>query len=117
MALKDRYQAKNDLRRLVRMFGIQRRIHDADAERMFSKGWFFIDRKDFLERRDSERLPISEAIRRQGEVERTLKFLPGKECGVCGSPDCRTFAEDVVDGRASLEDCVFVNPGFHPLTS
>ncbi|MBN1831546.1 MAG: 4Fe-4S binding protein [Deltaproteobacteria bacterium] len=113
MALKDRYQAKNNLRRLVRMFGTAKRIHDADAERLFSAGWFFIDRKDFLERRDSKRLPISEAIRRQGEVEKTLKLLPGKECGACGSPDCRTFAEDVVDGRASLEDCVFVKPGFH----
>ena len=117
MALKDRYQAKNDLKRLVRMFGVAKRIHEADAQRVFSSGWLFIERNAFLERRHSARLPVSEAIKRQAQVEETLKLLPGKECGACGSPDCRTFAEDVVDGRSSLENCISVNDGFHTLTS
>jgi ferredoxin len=108
MAVKDRHEAKNDLRRLVRMFGIEKRIHDADAQRLYSTGWFFIDRKDFLNRSESKRSSISDAIKRQGQVEKTLKLLPGKECGACGSPDCRTFAEDLVDGRTSLEKCVFM---------
>ena len=117
MAIKDRHEAKNDIRRLVRMFGIEKRIHDVDAQRVFNTDWFFIDRRDFLERRNSKRLPISEAIKRQGKVEELLKRLPSKECGACGSPDCRTFAEDVVDRRTSLENCVFMNPGSHLPTS
>jgi len=40
-------------------------------------------------------------------VEEILRLLPRKECGACGSPDCRTFAEDVIDGKASLGSCVY----------
>ena len=30
------------------------------------------------------------------------------DCGLCGSPNCMAFAEDVVRGEASLTDCVFL---------
>ena len=33
--------------------------------------------------------------------------LPGLDCGSCGAPSCHALAEDVVLGRASLEDCIF----------
>ncbi|MFR4561995.1 MAG: (Fe-S)-binding protein [Flavonifractor plautii] len=33
--------------------------------------------------------------------------LPGLHCGSCGAPSCRAFAEDVVLGRASEDDCIF----------
>ena len=42
------------------------------------------------------------------EIENTLELLRGTDCGVCGAPDCRTFAEDVARGEASLKDCVFL---------
>lgn len=115
MAVKDRHQAKNDLRRLMRRFGIEKRINYADAQRAYEEGWFFIDRKAFLDRCESKRLSISEAIKRQGQVEETLGLLPGKECSICGSPDCRTFAEDVVDGRNSLENCPFLASNSIPM--
>jgi Na+-translocating ferredoxin:NAD+ oxidoreductase RNF subunit RnfB len=50
---------------------------------------------------------ISKGIERQNRVEEILRSLPRKECGVCGSPDCRTFSEDVIDGKASLGSCVY----------
>jgi Na+-translocating ferredoxin:NAD+ oxidoreductase RNF subunit RnfB len=52
-------------------------------------------------------LSIPDRIERLNKVEETLQLLPGKECGVCGSPDCQTLAEDVVDGKATLDDCIF----------
>ncbi len=33
--------------------------------------------------------------------------LPGLRCGSCGAPSCHAFAEDVVMGRAALDDCIF----------
>lgn len=33
--------------------------------------------------------------------------LPGLDCGSCGSPSCRCFAEDVVRGFADPDDCIF----------
>ena len=32
--------------------------------------------------------------------------LPGIDCGACGAPNCRAFAEDVVRGVASRADCI-----------
>ena len=34
-----------------------------------------------------------------------VEKLPNKDCGACGSPTCRAFAMDVVNGEAQLSDC------------
>lgn len=39
------------------------------------------------------------------KAEALADKLPKKDCGACGSPTCRAFALDVVNGEASLEDC------------
>lgn len=41
------------------------------------------------------------------EIEELEKSLPGLDCGSCGAPNCRAFAEDVVRGYASETDCIF----------
>ena len=101
-----RYQTKNLVRKFVRMFGVEKRIKYEYTIKLYKEGWFFSKKiRTPMESRLSK-LTISERIERQNRVEDTLRLLPRWECGVCGSPDCRTFAEDVVDGRAVLEDCV-----------
>ncbi|MBW1985187.1 MAG: hypothetical protein JRI53_10755, partial [Deltaproteobacteria bacterium] len=37
-----------------------------------------------------------------------LDIIHGKDCAVCGAPYCRTFAEDVVRGKASIDDCIIL---------
>lgn len=49
---------------------------------------------------------IQKAIEKMGLLEKIYKELPGIDCGSCGSPTCRAMAEDVVRGKASLEDCI-----------
>ncbi len=105
MTAADKYQAKHTLQKLVRMFGVEKRFQYARAKKAYEEGWFFCDRKRVPSENMRPRLSISEAIRRQEEVEKVFRLLPEKECGLCGSPDCRTFAEDVVDGRATLDRC------------
>ena len=34
--------------------------------------------------------------------------LPGLDCGSCGAPSCRALAEDIVQGQARLNDCIFI---------
>jgi len=41
------------------------------------------------------------------ESERVLQKLPQTDCGCCGAPTCMAFAEDLVRGDASLDDCVY----------
>lgn len=47
-----------------------------------------------------------EAMRKMEEMEHIAKELPGYDCGSCGSPTCRTFAEDIVRGFAREMDCI-----------
>lgn len=49
---------------------------------------------------------IQKAIEKMDLIEKIYKKLPGIDCGSCGSPTCRSMAEDVVRGKASLEDCI-----------
>ena len=44
------------------------------------------------------------------EIQNVCKHLPEYDCGACGSPNCRTFAEDVVLGRADVSGCVMLKP-------
>lgn len=48
---------------------------------------------------------LSVAITKMKNKEEILQDLPGINCGVCGAPTCQSFAEDIVLGRAELEDC------------
>lgn len=47
------------------------------------------------------------AMRKFAEIDRTTKSLPGRDCAQCGAPDCSTFAEDIVLGRASAGQCPY----------
>lgn len=51
---------------------------------------------------------LGRAIKKRKEKLEVYKSLPKIDCGACGSPDCLTFAEDVVKGQARLEECVLI---------
>lgn len=51
---------------------------------------------------------IANAIERMEQMNDILSRLPGYDCGSCGSPTCRSFAEDIVRGYCSETDCVFI---------
>ena len=47
-----------------------------------------------------------EAMRMMAKMDEIYEMLPQIDCGSCGSPTCRTFAEDVVKGECRIEDCI-----------
>lgn len=49
---------------------------------------------------------LSEALEKMEKINKVLETLPNIDCGACGSPSCRSLAEDIVMGYASHEDCV-----------
>lgn len=51
---------------------------------------------------------ITSAMERMERMEEILKKLPGYDCGSCGSPTCRSFAEDMVRGYCAENDCIFI---------
>jgi Fe-S-cluster-containing hydrogenase component 2 len=50
---------------------------------------------------------ISRAILKMKERDQILADLPRIDCGACGAPSCRAFAEDVVLGEADNASCIF----------
>ena len=50
---------------------------------------------------------IAEAISMMERIDELTKTFKGLDCGSCGSPTCRTLAEDIVLGYAKEVDCVF----------
>ncbi len=50
---------------------------------------------------------ISRAIAKMKERDRIFAGLPRIDCGACGAPTCRDFAEDVVLGEAEEGNCLF----------
>ncbi len=103
----DRYQTKQLVGRFVRMFGVERRIKRKYVQDLYREGWFQAEREIRPMAREHPALDVAERIEQQRQVECILKKLPMKHCGVCGSPGCRTFAEDVVAGKARLENCIY----------
>jgi len=110
----DKYLAKHHLGKLVRMFGMERRVKYSYVQKLYEQGWFFSDTSEEPLIGPSLHLSstdIAKRIERQNQVEEVLNVLPRKECGICGAPDCRTLAEDVVDGKARMEACVLLERG------
>ncbi|HNX37649.1 MAG TPA: [Fe-Fe] hydrogenase large subunit C-terminal domain-containing protein [Candidatus Cloacimonadota bacterium] len=49
---------------------------------------------------------IKSAIQKMKKINEFLILLPGLNCSACGSPSCYALAEDIVQGRATIDDCV-----------
>lgn len=49
---------------------------------------------------------IGESMKLMSQIQQVRKSLPGIDCGSCGAPTCRAFAEDIVLGHADRNDCI-----------
>ena len=49
---------------------------------------------------------MAESMRMMADIQKLRDELPGIDCGSCGAPNCRAFAEDIVKRSACLEDCL-----------
>jgi hypothetical protein len=47
-----------------------------------------------------------QSIRMMADIEHIHEHLPALDCGSCGAPSCRAFAEDVVKGDADISECI-----------
>ncbi|MBQ2110439.1 MAG: 4Fe-4S dicluster domain-containing protein [Clostridia bacterium] len=65
-----------------------------------------IDARPFAYTPPAVTISRMESIRRMMEIENIYETLPQIDCGSCGAPTCRCFAEDVVRGEAHIDDCV-----------
>ena len=50
---------------------------------------------------------MQRAIEKLAQIDRIRDTLPGRDCGVCGSPTCLALAEDIVMNRTDADACVY----------
>jgi iron only hydrogenase large subunit-like protein len=105
LAVENHYITKIKVIRLVQQLGKERSIKDEEVDRL--REYLSCDVK-------LSSLPIKplgrdavDAIKKIKERKAIMESLPNIDCGACGAPTCRAFAEDVIQGRAEILDCVF----------
>jgi hypothetical protein len=104
----DKYLAKSAVQKMIKQFGLGKRLHRDNILRMYEKGEFQTDK-------DPSKLTSLFGARKKAltienmqKIEKVLQLIKGTDCTACGAPDCRTFAEDVVRGEANLNDCMYI---------
>ncbi len=49
---------------------------------------------------------FEQAFIKMQKLEEVRQQLPGLDCGICGAPSCKAFAEDVAKNKASITRCI-----------
>lgn len=102
----DRYLAKRAIHNQVFKGDLKRRVSPGKMINLYGQGWF-------LKKTNTETMKQQFGVKREplsletlSEIYSLMNLINGKNCAACGSPGCRAFAEDVVRGSASLENCL-----------
>lgn len=49
---------------------------------------------------------FKQAFIKMRKLEEVKQQLPGLDCGICGAPSCKAFAEDVAKGKVKITQCI-----------
>ena len=80
---------------------VANKLTDEKKDRSFYH-WEVTPEAQDVYRLDSD---LSVAIEKMQRIEEIYKTLPHLDCGGCGAPSCRAFAEDVARGETTLDMC------------
>ncbi len=107
LTIQNPFIAKARLRGLRRYLPVSQNFLSKDDEQQLPEDLMFQELPVY---RPISRLSdsMAESMRMMGEIQRLKAELPGIDCGSCGAPNCRAFAEDVVKNEASIEDCLIM---------
>jgi iron only hydrogenase large subunit-like protein len=109
LTVENRFVAKSNIIMLIRMYHGKKSVTPHTIKNLYKEGFFSFENK--VEPKpfpplDEDR---SRALQKLKEKEKMIKRLPGIDCGVCGAPDCKTFADDIARGEAGLSNCHFID--------
>ncbi|MHC1775314.1 MAG: [Fe-Fe] hydrogenase large subunit C-terminal domain-containing protein [Lentimicrobium sp.] len=51
---------------------------------------------------------MAEAMKKMEKVNRIMLLLPMVDCGICGAPSCQALAQDIAQGEAGIQQCIFI---------
>ena len=105
MAVENPFVAKARLQTLRRYLPVSQNVLSEDERKYIPDYYFFEDMPTYSPiQRLSEN--FAESLRMMADIQRIRSELPGIDCGACGAPTCRAFAEDIVKGKAKRNDCI-----------
>lgn len=108
LVIEGRYAAQRNIHDIARRLSGQRHVREEQVLSMLRERFFELEEE--IPARPVQPLSrdLREAIARKRAEEAIVSRLPGKDCAACGSPDCATLARDIVQGEATINDCVFI---------
>lgn len=86
------------------------RLEDEDIAKKLEEGYFRLENPVLPRPTKYFDTDLETSIKRMKESERVYQKLPKIDCGCCGAPTCKTFADDFALGEAKLTDCIFLTP-------
>ena len=105
MTVENPFVAKARLQTLRRYLPVSQTVLKKEESAFIPQNFFFDELPTYLPiQRLSEN--FGESIRMMSMIQHLREELPGIDCGACGAPSCRAFAEDIVRGTASRQECV-----------
>ncbi len=107
MAVENPFVAKARLHTLRRYLPVSQAVLSDEEKDYIPQNYFFDKLPDYMPiQRLSEN--FGESLRMMAAIQKLHEELPGIDCGACGAPNCRAFAEDVIRGRAAAEGCTIL---------
>ena len=105
MALENPFVAKARLQTLRRYLPVSQTFLSGEDREYIPEHYFFDSLPTY---RPIQRLSenFGESLRMMSDIQKLRSELPGIDCGACGAPTCRAFAEDVIRGNAQRNGCV-----------
>ena len=107
MTVENPFVAKARLQTLRRYLPVSQTQLQGEEKDYIPQSYFFDELPSYL---PIQRLSANfgESLRMMSEIQKFREDLPGIDCGACGAPNCRAFAEDVIRGRAEKDGCMLM---------
>lgn len=108
LTVAGRYEAQHTVSLLIQHVASKSHVKEEKVRHLFREHYFAFERE--IKTRPVQPLAatISEGAAKAKEKIEIYERLPKKDCAACGAPDCKTFADDVIRGRAEVSECIFI---------
>jgi len=106
LTVENSFVATNRMSKIKKYINLKGETRQLDlVDKSVNLDWEYNLRNKQVMKLDKDMMKALEKMERMDEIYDTL---PKIDCGSCGAPTCRALAEDIVQGEANIEDCIFM---------
>lgn len=107
LTIQNPFIAKARLQTIRRYLPVSQNKLEKDASDYIPESYLFDDLPEYqpISRLGNN---IAESMRMMADIQKLRNDLPGIDCGACGAPTCKAFAEDIIKKLACLDGCPII---------